>query len=240
MKQNPESYISQATAQNAVAAALFDGGTYIGSGNFGDAYEVISGGKKILVKIGTNETNQSRHGRGPKRTDTQTRNALAHEARVANELWMLGFRCIPYTVFVDGDKPALVREYGDLIKSTSAERLDKLSIELTEVVSAGWAVDDDLLVAARTHAAPEAPKGSLFIADVGLWKKQKRDADDIVGFLDLFSLLATAFGFRSRAELQFYQNWYRDVRDGVQEESPFFSLGYIRDEIAEINKSRAK
>jgi hypothetical protein len=216
-------------AQNAVDEVLRGNSKLLGSGNFGVAYEVFSDGRKRLVKMGSFETVHSRgyaqHAKKTedaamrrdledmaqksRRTKGQMRQDLLHEAGIANELWAAGFRCIPFTVFVERGLPALVREYGELSGHASQAQLDTLSLDLLDITDAGWYVQDDLLIAKRIYDEDGAPKGSLFIADVGIWQWRGRPMDyqDARSF---FHLLMTAFGFPSLAELRYYEQRVRE------------------------------
>lgn len=247
---------STRVAQNAVDEVLRGNGKYLGSGNFGVAYEVNSDGRKRLVKMGSFDTIHSRgyakHAADPEhsadmrrrieemakksqRTKLQMRNEMLHEAGIANELWALGYRCIPFTVFVERGLPALVREYGQLHGAT-VKQLDDLSLELQSIQDAGWNINDDLLIAKRIYDEDGAPKGSLFIADVGIWQWRGRPADihDIRG---LHGLLHKAFGFPSLAELQYYQQ--RAIKEEIKlAEKPEnkFAQWSLRDSLSQIEK----
>jgi hypothetical protein len=212
-------------AQNAVDEVLRGNGKYLGSGNFGVAYEVNSDGRKRLVKMGSFDTIHSRgyarraaeQGIEPdrrrlfeeeagkmRRTKEGMRRAILHEAGVANELWDAGFRCVPFTVYVERGLPALVREYGDIDGEVTRDQLDQLSLELTAIQDAGWSIQDELLLARRIYAESGAPKGSLFVADVGIWqwRGRKPDTEDI---RSLHNKMERAFKFPSLAELNYWE-----------------------------------
>jgi len=237
---------STRVAQNAVDQVLAGKARYLGSGNFGVAYEVTSDGRKRIVKMGSYETIHSRgfaaqmeqpenqaHStilRAERlrsmRTKKQMEQSILHEAGVANELWALGFRCIPYTVYVERGLPALVREYGDIRGPFSPKLLDRFSLDLCRVLWAGWRVQDELLIAKRIYDEADAPAGSLFVADVGIWQ-WSGTTPDRSDLHSLFELIKMAFGFPSLAELQAYQTWKREVSENKDLDDKFRS--YLSD-----------
>jgi hypothetical protein len=170
-------------AQQAVAEAIQGRGKLLGVGNFGSVYVVVRDNHPWIVKIGTRETAHSRSEWGRPyskyaqrpRTTGQMREEIVHEAGIANALWGQGFRCIPATVYAQHKGVvALVREYGDLVPVGSLRfaEYDALADCLVSVIDAGFVVSDDLLVARRLEPSPDgtAPRGSLFVADVGFWR----------------------------------------------------------------------
>jgi hypothetical protein len=96
---------------------------------------------------------------------------MQHEAGVANELYEAGYTVVPRTIYVEPDgHPGVVREYGEPVTDPSMEEISELEAALYRVESdgiEGWDVADDLLVMRR-------PDGSIYIADVGFWRKRKR------------------------------------------------------------------
>ena len=176
-------------AQRAVAEVLSGRGRLLGTGNFGVVYAVAVDATPLIVKLATKETIHSRHwqrmepkyrtGTRPSyargRSRASSREEIVHEAGIANSLWSRGVRCVPATVFAQHKNVyALVREYGELVDGAalSLDEYDGLAYCLSEIVNTlGVAVHDDLLVARRVSASADrtAPRGSLFIADVGFW-----------------------------------------------------------------------
>jgi hypothetical protein len=239
---------STRVAQNAIDEVLSGRGKLIGTGNFGVAYEVSSDGRKRLVKLGSFDTIHSRsyarsdlpeYRKKAQRTKSQMRASLLHEAGVANELWALGFRCVPYTVFVERGLPALVREYGE-IGDVTRSQLDQLSLELRAVADAGWNIQDDLLIAKRIYEEGNAPKGSLFIADVGIWQWTGK-TPDVGDLMSLFELIRRAFKFQSLAEVQFYQDYLAEMKEMVKLDPELQPIADdVIDDIAAIKAKRAK
>lgn len=136
-------------------------GTFIGSGNFGKTYRLGN----HVVKF---PQEKDMHGRPWPLGEI--RKWLMHEAGVANELAEAGSRLAPLTVYVElaDGTPALVREYGEPLKTITVEELARLEADLYAAEAAGDAafdVADDLLVLRRED-------GSLFIGDVGFWRTQ--------------------------------------------------------------------
>lgn len=122
------------------------------------------------------------------RSTSSAKEEILHEAGIANFLWSAGFRCVPGTVYAQyKGVNALVREYGEIVAGsdategpvgepvglTSLREYDALAACLVPVIDVqNIAVADDLLVARRTVASADgtAPRGSLYIADVGFWR----------------------------------------------------------------------
>jgi hypothetical protein len=176
-------------AKSAVRAVLEGRGTFLGTGNFGATYRVDLPTGPVAVKFGSRRTvhtqspmdlyaHEKRKWSQEGRSLEQMRLALLHEAGVANVLWDHGHRVIPQTVYVEeAGRPALVREYGEIGSMTSAE-YDALGEALVAVIEDGFKVSDDLLIARRVRAnGHNAPAGSLFIADVGIWSPMSKKAD---------------------------------------------------------------
>lgn len=133
-------------------------GEFLGTGHFGVVY--LYEGK--VVKYPRPAAG------GWQRSPESARAYLLHEAGVANELWALGHRVVPETLFVESPTsgPALVREYGELPGPVSIPELRSLEQSLWAVEADGWEVADQLLVLRR-------PDGSLFVADVGWWRVER-------------------------------------------------------------------
>ena len=78
---------------------------------------------------------------------------------------------VPLTVYVElaDGTPALVREYGSVLRKVDMKEIAKLEHDLyaVEREGIGWDVADELLVMRRKD-------GSLFVADVGFWRKRKK------------------------------------------------------------------
>lgn len=247
-------------AQSAVDEVLSGNGKLIGAGNFGVAYEVEVGDKKRLVKMGSFDTIHSRSharhareiedvsmrrrteeaARKSQRTKAQMRASLLHEAGVANELWALGFRCVPNTIFVERGLPAIVREFGDVDAIVSRSQLDQLSLDLVAVLNAGWRVQDELLIAKRLYVEEDAPKNSLFIADVGIWQWSGK-APEVGDLMSLFGLIQRTFKFPSLAELQFYQGYLAEMKELIAIDPELQPVADdVMDDIARIKAQRAK
>ena len=141
-------------------------GRRLGSGNFGEAFEV----EGHVVKLPT-ETDI--HGRAW--PEGQPKGYFLHEAGVANELTRLGHAVVPVTVYVElaDGTPALVREYGKVPQTIEGDELAQLENALYAVENegVGWDVADELLVMRR-------PAGGLFVADVGWWRKRSKKRGD--------------------------------------------------------------
>lgn len=161
-------------AQRAVAEVFAGRGVPLGQGNFGAAFRVEVDGAPVLVKMGSRRDMHTRtpgdmygwltskYAQGGRSLET-ARRELIHEAGVSNELWALGHRVVPATIYAEyKGRPALVREYGQIPANITPQEYDALSRDLARVVADGWAVADELLIARRAD-------GSLFVADVGLW-----------------------------------------------------------------------
>lgn len=172
-------------AQRAVAEVFAGRGVPLGQGNFGAAFRVVVDGVPKVVKLGSRRTVHTREpsdlyawvtqkwGQGGRGLKAAAREML-HEAGVANELWALGHRVVPETVYVEyKGRPAVVREYGTIPADVTAKEVDALSLALDRVIEDGFAVRDDLLVARR-------PDGSLFIADVGFWAPYRKGKEDTI------------------------------------------------------------
>ena len=142
-----------------VASDAPEKGVFLGRGNFGETYAVPVCGGVAVVKI---PTEKDIHGRTWKLPE-QRANFL-HEAGVANELEALGSEIVPRTVYVEmaGGRPALVREYGEPVRSMSVEEFSELEQALADVEALGWRVEDEISLYRR-------PDGSVFVGDVGIW-----------------------------------------------------------------------
>jgi hypothetical protein len=184
-------------AQKAVAEVLKGGGTPLGSGNFGAVYAVALGDTPLIVKLGTRDTIHSRgpYGRRSERRRTgSVEEVIKHEAGICNLLWGRGFRCIPATVYAQHKGVvALVREYGEIIadgaesfdkgarSALTLPELDALAAQLVQVIEVGGvAIHDNLLVARRVQDSADgtARKGSLFVADAGVWSVMRGSTEE--------------------------------------------------------------
>jgi hypothetical protein len=149
-----------------VVQAMLDGsarGRSLGRGNFGEAFEVRRGAVRVIIKI---PVAADIHGRPW--TMSTLRKFFLQEAGIANDLWDLGSSIVPRTTYVEvNGVPYLVREWGTIPANITPEEFDWLGDQLSALMSAGWKIADDLLVARR-------PNGALFVADVGMWTKRTR------------------------------------------------------------------
>ncbi len=149
-----------------VVQAMLDGsarGVSLGRGNFGEAFEVRRGASRVIVKVPVAADIQGRPWQM-----SSLRQFFRQEAGVANDLWDAGSPVVPRTTYVEHDEiPYLVREWGEIPAGVTPAEFDWLGDQLSALMSAGWRIRDDLLVARR-------PKGSLFVADVGMWTKRRR------------------------------------------------------------------
>ena len=152
-----------------IAEAARTKGKHLGDGNFGRAF--LYGGHVVKYP------RAGKSGYGHEYTPEQYKGYLLHEAGVANELVAAGHAVVPTTVYVElaDGTPALVREYGDTLKTVSTEEIGAMETALRAIEDAGehgWDVADELLVLRREN-------GSLFVADVGWWRvrDQKRQHD---------------------------------------------------------------
>lgn len=152
-------------ALRALADAAETTGELLGNGNFGVAYRVAGERGPVVVKL---PTERDMHGRN--RTRESQVAMFLHEAGIANEL-AGRFTVVPVTAYVETSdgRPALVREYGEpLGGTTTIAEIADLEHQLYAVEAEGtWDVADELLVLRR-------PGGSLFVADVGWWRKRAK------------------------------------------------------------------
>jgi len=163
-------------------------GKFLGNGHFGDVY--LYEGKVVKyprLVAGWWPSNPQQ------RSPESARAYLLHEAGVANELWALGHRVVPRTLFVESatSGPALVREYGEAPGPVSISELSALEQSLWAVEADGWEVSDELLVLRR-------PDGSLFVADVGWWRLARPGPKDALDQSEIRNLIinwAEAMGF---------------------------------------------
>lgn len=136
-------------------------GRKLGEGNFGVAYQVDDqGGERVVVKFP-----QAKDIHGRPWSHVQQVENLMHEAGVANELGEAGFTIVPQIIYVtlhDGT-PALVREYGDPVKTLTVKEFAEVEDALVAVEQLGWRVEDSIDLYRRHD-------GSLFVGDVGFWR----------------------------------------------------------------------
>jgi hypothetical protein len=214
-------HFSEATTKKAirVAARARREGKRLGRGNFGEAFRV----GRHVVKL---PTTHDMHGKP--RSRSEQREAFIHEAGVANELAATGHRVVPITVYVElvDGTPALVREYGEMPKTISTEEIAKLEQDLyaVEKQGIGWDVADDLLVMRRKD-------GSLFIADVGFWRKRKktrpeRGWDSYTDTPTLLSIWATSNDLPDSLVKVLYKGdkFFKPDLGGLRDKIEFYAL----------------
>jgi 8-oxo-dGTP pyrophosphatase MutT (NUDIX family) len=131
----------------------------LGRGNFGEAFLVSLPEGPVVVKIAAEV---DIHGRRWDRA--HQRQNFMHESGVANELRDLGVGIVPEVEYVElsDGTPALVREYGEPVKSLRPEEFAEVEQALVALESLGWRVEDQIDLYRRAD-------GSLFVADVGIW-----------------------------------------------------------------------
>lgn len=207
--------------------------TFLGKGNFGEAYVVETANGPVLLKV---PAKKNIHGK--EWTLEEQRENLMHEAGVANELAELGYDAVPLTVYVeDADgNPALVREYGEPVTELSGDEYFELENQLQEIEEQSrWRVQDDIVLYRRED-------GRVFVGDVGIWQPETvRDTQKPYNSMDssLSSLLSQLTKkllgetFPTAHELSKYAEMIRRW-EGVGKRDPFrvANMKIIREGVA--------